>query len=87
MANDAYQLQGQNGGKYLTAGGSWSADADNDGRAARWLSVVNDAVLSDMASNVTSIGSIATKVLLAGQGIGGAITQVSVTSGDVIVYY
>lgn len=87
MANDAYQLQGQNGGSVLTTGESWTAAADNDGKPARWLGVDEDAVLSNFESNLSGSSKIEGKTLPVGYGRGGGITEVSVTSGTVSIYY
>jgi len=79
---DSYQLQGQQGGVVVNAGGSATGPF-------RWVQVVNDAVFSAfVAANLTDA---ATKLITithnAGTGIGGNITSFTVTSGVVIAYY
>jgi len=81
MRGDSYQLQGQQGGIVLT-----SADGAVS-RNFRALSVVTDAVLSALASNLEGGSTkLITITLPAGLVIGGQITGVTVTSGVVIGY-
>lgn len=80
----AYDLQGQGGSTVLsTAATTYTGQI-------RWIQVVNDAVLSTVASssgNVTGASRLQTITLPAGLGIGGNFSQVILTSGVVIVYY
>lgn len=80
---DSYQLQGQQGGVVVNAGGSATGPF-------RWVQVVNDTVFSAfVAANLTDA---ATKLITpvshnAGTGIGGNITSFAVSTGVVIGYY
>ena len=79
----AYDLQGQNGSTVLGAGHSYSGNI-------RWIQVVNDAVLSTVASasgNVANPTRLQSITLSAGLGIGGRFSSVAVTSGVVIAYF
>jgi len=80
----SYDLQGQGGGIVLS-----SAATTYTGNI-RWIQVVNDAVLSTVASasgNITGASRLQTITLPAGLGIGGNFSSVVLTSGVVIVYY
>ena len=80
----AYDLQGQGGGIVL------STAATTFTGPIRWIQVVNDAVLSTVASSTGSIAGasrLQTITLPTGLGIGGNFSQVVLTSGVVIVYY
>jgi hypothetical protein len=82
----AYDLQGQGGSIVLTSAVGFTTYTGN----IRWIQVVNDAVLSTVASasgNVTGASRLQTITLPAGLGIGGNFSQVVLTSGVVIVYY
>ena len=79
----AYDLQGQNGSTVFGAGHSYSGNI-------RWIQVVNDAVLSSVASasgNVLNPARLASITIPAGLGIGGRFSSVAVTSGVVIAYF
>ena len=57
---------------------------------ARWIQVVNDAVLSTVISNsgnISGASRLQNITLPAGLGIGGDFSQVILESGVVIVYY
>ena len=80
----SYDLQGQGGGIVLSA-----ATTTYTGKI-RWIQVVNDAVLSDVASssgNISGSSRLEGITLPAGLGIGGDFSSVVLTSGVVIVYY
>ena len=79
----SYDLQGIGGGTVLNAGASYTGPI-------RWIQVVNDAVLSTVASASGAIANptrLQTITLPAGLGIGGRFSSVAVTSGVVIVYF
>lgn len=78
----SYDLQGQGGGVVL---GSTTTSATG---TFRWIQVVNDAVLTSLASdNIIDATDLASITLPAGLGIGGRFTEITVTSGIVIAYY
>ena len=79
----SWDLQGQNGSTVLGAGHSYSGNI-------RWIQVVNDAVLSTVASasgNVANPTRLQSITLPAGLGIGGRFSSVAVTSGVVIAHF
>jgi hypothetical protein len=79
---DSFQLQGQMGGVVINAGGSATGPF-------RWVQIVNDTIFSEFVS--ANLTNAATKLITithpAGTGIGGSITNFTVTSGVVIAYY
>lgn len=80
----SWDLQGQGGGIVLS-----TAATTYTGKI-RWIQVVNDAVLSTVASasgNITGATRLQTITLPAGLGIGGDFSSVVLTSGVVVVYY
>ena len=78
----SYDLQGQGCGVVL---GSTTASATG---TFRWIQVVNDAVLTSLASdNIVDATDLASITLPAGLGIGGRFTEITVSSGIVIAYY
>jgi hypothetical protein len=80
----SWDLQGQGGGIVLS-----TAATTYTGKI-RWIQVVNDAVLSTVASssgNITGASRLQTITLPAGLGIGGDFSSVVLTSGVVVVYY
>jgi hypothetical protein len=84
----AYDLQGQGGSVVLSSVSSPTALTYTGN--IRWIQVVNDAVLSSVASasgNVTGPTRLQTITLPAGLGIGGRFSSVTLTSGVVIVYF
>lgn len=84
----AYDLQGQGGSVVLSSVSSPTALTYTGN--IRWIQVVNDAVLSTVASasgNVTGASRLQSITLPAGLGIGGNFSQVVLTSGVVIVYF
>ena len=77
----SWDLQGQGGGIVLTMGDFYEGKI-------RWIQVLNDAVLTNIASdNITDDYKLIGGTLPAGLGFGGKITGVSVASGVVIVYF
>ncbi len=83
MRGDSYQLQGQQGGRVINA-----ADAAVTGVNYRWISVVENTVLS-VLTNAALTGAatkLITITLPAGFGFGGKTTAVTVTSGTIIGY-
>ena len=84
----AYDLQGQGGSIVLSSVSSPTALTYTG--SIRWIQVVNDSVLSSVASssgNVTGPTRLQTITLPAGLGIGGRFSSVTLTSGVVIVYF
>lgn len=77
---DSYQLQGQQGGEVLVATATGSGPY-------RWIQTVQDTVFSNLEGNIDNISDLLSTTIPAGIGIGGNITNVSVTSGLVIAYY
>ena len=84
----AYDLQGQGGSIVLSSVSSPTALTYTGN--IRWIQVVNDSVLSSVASssgNVTGPTRLQSITLPAGLGIGGRFSSVTLTSGVVIVYF
>jgi hypothetical protein len=88
MANDAYQLQGQNGGRALYGSVSWSAASTGD-PPARWVQFLEDTVVTAIDSSIVNLESNLTAVAAVGQftQIGGKTTLITITSGSVILYF
>jgi hypothetical protein len=81
MSSTAFLLQGGNGGHVLNAG-----EGAQTGKTYRWLQFVEDTILSNLAGNLTNVVDLQGITHLAGTGIGGNFTAVTVTSGTVIAY-
>ena len=82
MSNTAFLLQGGNGGHVLNSG-----EGAQTGKSYRWIQMVEDTVFSTITgSNLTNTADLATITHLAGTGIGGNFTAVTVTSGTCIAY-
>lgn len=82
MHNDSFILQGGNGGHVLNSG-----EGAQTGKTYRWIQMVEDTVFSTITgSNLTNTADLATITHLAGTGIGGNFTAVTVTSGTCIAY-
>jgi hypothetical protein len=80
----SYDLQGQGGGVVLGSGSTQSS-ATGD---FRWIQVITDAVLGSITSTNLAEGSaLAGPTLVAGLGIGGRFSGITVSSGLVIAYY
>lgn len=78
----SYDLQGQGGGVVINA-----AAGEVTGNF-RWIQVITDTVITDIASsNITDDTTLTTITIPAGIGIGGRFTLISLTSGVVIAYY
>ena len=78
---DSYQLQGQQGGEVLGNGESSTGPF-------RWIQVIQDTTFSIIdSSNIANVDTLESTTIPAGIGIGGAFTNVSVTTGLVIAYY
>lgn len=77
---DAYQLQGQEGGEVI-------ADGDQHSGPYRWILVVEDAVIDDIASNLRGgAANLIGKTLAQGFAFGGVIASITLLSGTVIAY-
>jgi hypothetical protein len=78
---DSYQLQGQQGGHVLNAGeGAVTGNF-------RWIQMVEDTVFTTITgSNLTNTADLAGITHLAGTGIGGTFTAITVASGTCIAY-
>ena len=77
---NSYQLQGQQGGYVLNVGegaktGNW-----------RWIQIVTDTVFTTLTGNLTNIADAQGITFLAGTGIGGQFTAITVASGTCIAY-
>jgi hypothetical protein len=82
MANDAFLLQGGNGGHVLNSG-----EGVQTGKNYRWIQMVEDTVFTTITgSNLTNTADLAGITHLAGTGIGGNFTAVTVASGTCIAY-
>jgi hypothetical protein len=81
MSSTAFHLQGGNGGQVLT-----SASGAQTGKNYRWIQFVTDTVLTTLQGNLTGISGLQTITHLAGTGIGGNFTAVTVASGTCIAY-
>lgn len=78
---DSYQLQGRQGGHVLNAG-----EGAQTGKDYRWLQFVENTVLSNLEGNLENVADLESITHLAGTGIGGKFTAVTVSSGTVIAY-
>jgi len=79
----AYDLQGQGGGVVLTTGEGSTQSANN----VMWIQCLTDCVFETVnSSNLTGSGTIESKTIPAGEGIGGRIELVTITSGLAIAY-
>jgi len=82
MSSTAFLLQGGNGGHVLNSG-----EGAQTGKSYRWIQMVEDTVFSTITgSTLTNTADLATITHLAGTGIGGNFTAVTVTSGTCIAY-
>jgi hypothetical protein len=78
---DSYQLQGQQGGVVINAGGGANGPF-------RWIQVINDTVLDSIGDNdFPDAGLLMGPTLPAGVGIGGRFGSIDVLTGLVIAYY
>lgn len=82
MSSTAFNLQGGSGGHVLNSG-----EGAQTGETYRWIQMVEDTVFSTLAGNLDNIADLQTITHLAGTGIGGNFTSVTVTSGTCIAYY
>ena len=79
---DSYQLQGQQGGAVLGAGGFIAGNF-------RWIQIITDTVLANIeAPNLDNADpALLGPTLPAGLGIGGKFLEIEVLTGLVIAYY
>lgn len=82
MASIDYNLQGGSGGDVLNAG-----EGAQTGKTYRWIQFIENTVLSNLEGNLANVADLETITHLAGTGIGGNFTAVTVTSGTCIAYY
>lgn len=82
MASIDFNLQGGSGGDVLKA-----ADGAQTGKTYRWIQFIEDTVLGNLEGNLVGVAGLETITHLAGTGIGGNFTAVTVTSGTIIAYY
>jgi len=82
MASIDFNLQGGSGGDVLNAG-----EGAQTGKTYRWIQFIEDTVLSNLEGNLANVADLETITHLAGTGIGGNFTAVTVTSGTCIAYY
>jgi hypothetical protein len=81
MSDTAFKVMGGNGGDVLNAG-----EGAQTGKTYRWIQFIEDTVLSNLEGNLTSAANLETITHLAGTGIGGNFTAVTVSSGTCIAY-
>lgn len=81
MSATAFYLQGGNGGHVLNAG-----EGAQTGKNYRWIQFVEDTVLSNLEGNLTNVADLESITHLAGTGIGGNFTAITVSSGTCIAY-
>ncbi len=79
---DSYQLQGQQGGVVLSVGGTQQT---YEGQV-RWIQCVTDCVFSNLEGNLRNVSNLEGKTHVAGSGIGGAFTNVTISSGTATLY-
>jgi hypothetical protein len=81
MSSTSFHLQGGNGGHVLNSG-----EGAQTGKTYRWIQIVEDTVFSNLAGNLTNIADLQSITHLAGTGLGGNFTAVTVSSGTCIAY-
>ena len=81
MSSTAFHLQGGNGGHVLNSG-----EGAQTGKSYRWIQFIEDTALSNLEGNLTNVADLETITHLAGTGIGGNFTAVTVSSGTCIAY-
>jgi len=81
MSSTAFLLQGGNGGHVLNVG-----EGAQTGKSYRWIQFIEDTVFTTLAGNLTNVADLQTITHLAGTGIGGNFTAVTVASGTCIAY-
>lgn len=81
---DSFQLQGLDGWECIDD----TSAHTNGGEGYRWVTVVNDAVISqlDAAASCTNEDGMEGITLPAGLGFGGKIDSITLTSGVVLAY-
>lgn len=79
MANDAFILQGGNGGTVIADTTVWNGNAS-------MIQVINDAVIDQVGSPLINANALEGLTLSAGLLIGGRFSSLQLTSGVVIVY-
>ncbi len=81
MSSTAFLLQGCNGGHVLNSG-----EGAQTGKTYRWIQIIEDTVFTTLQGNLTNIADLQGITHLAGTGIGGNFTAVTVASGTCIAY-
>ena len=81
MSSTAFHLQGGNGGHVLNSG-----EGAQTSKTYRWIQFIEDTVLANLEGNLTNVADLEAITHLAGTGIGGNFTAVTVTSGTCIAY-
>lgn len=82
MSSTAFLIQGGNGGHVLNSG-----EGAQTGKNYRWIQMIEDTVFTTITgSNLTNTADLAGITHLAGTGIGGNFTAVTVASGTCIAY-
>jgi len=80
MANDAFQLQGLNGGVPIGAGETFTG-------MSRGLQVVEDAAFDyDLVNPLGTAATVTVASLAAGIFLGGPVSEIVVTSGIVVAF-
>jgi hypothetical protein len=84
MANEAFQLQGLNGGVPVAPGQTFTAGV---GCVSRGLQVVQDAEFDyDLVNPSGSAVTISVTAIPAGVYFGGPVSEIAVTSGIVVAF-
>jgi hypothetical protein len=81
MSSTAFLLMGGNGGHVLNSG-----EGAQTGKTYRWIQIIEDTVFTTLQGNLTNIADLQGITHLAGTGIGGNFTAVTVASGTCIAY-
>lgn len=90
MAEDAYKLQGQNGGVVLTDGESWTMATTGPlkGIPLRWVTIMQDTSLLAYTGNLLGGDTkLVGETLIAGLPIPGQTTNIEVQTGLIIGSY
>lgn len=82
MSSTSFHLQGGNGGHVLNSG-----EGAQTGKNYRWIQMIEDTVFTTLTdATLTNVADLQGITHLAGTGIGGNFTAVTVASGTCIAY-
>lgn len=88
MGNDAYQLQGQNGGITINGTDSFDSAVNNGGKPARAIQIIADAVFTSITSNVVDAETFWVGVTHpADRILYGQTDELTLASGTVTLYF